>query len=534
MVINNYTLDILTKSLCKLTGYEILECFTQEKDVLVICIGGGENELYLLFNTFSKYCSLYLKNDFRRARANSIDLMPELTGETVQGFSILPGNRIIRMDLINSKAYFMLFGSAKTNLIMTDSGGIIINSFKSAGELKGTKFDEPEGRLRKFEDFAADESIFNALAKSDLMLGKYYAAELLSRLNTNQEKLISEFSNEFIQEMLDNAQLLTDELKQSKEYYILEAENKNSLLSLIKLAAYPIIIESLRDISKAIERRIISAIKHDKFFRGYSQIAEKLKGKIRKLNANIALYSDNSDAVEREQAYRQFAELLASQPNIKDKSGDRITLDSWDGSRLTIPLDPKMNLLQNSAKYFDKARRAKESVVHRKKLLPGLQKQLADAEVKLAELETAHSLKEIENIGNKGNKMQDQNDNSSKYKVFGLGEGYTLYVGKSAANNDELTMRFAKPNDLWFHARGSSGSHCVLKATKDDKVPKSIIQAAAQIAAYYSKSKNAKYTPVCYTYKKYVRKPKGADIGSVTIQREEVIMVEPKLPEGGE
>jgi predicted ribosome quality control (RQC) complex YloA/Tae2 family protein len=345
---------------------------------------------------------------------------------------------------------------------------------------------------------------------------------------------LGEFASEEINNILLNAGKLKVELKSSKDYYILETENKNSLLSLIKLSEYPNIIEQHSDISKAIERRIISAIKHDKFYRGYSQIAEKLKGQIRKLKANITLYSDNSDAIEREQAYRQYAELLASQPNIKDKSGDSITLDSWDGNRLTIPLDPKLNILQNSAKYFDKARRAKESVVHRKKLLPGMQKQLAEAETKLTELETAHSLKDIENIGNKGKKMQDQNDNSSKYKIFELGEGYTLYVGKSAANNDELTMRFAKANDLWFHSRGSSGSHCILKASKDDKVPKNIIQEAAQIAAYYSKSKNAKYTPVCYTYKKYVRKPKGADIGSVTIQREEVIMVEPKLPEGGE
>jgi predicted ribosome quality control (RQC) complex YloA/Tae2 family protein len=124
-----------------------------------------------------------------------------------------------------------------------------------------------------------------------------------------------------------------------------------------------------------------------------------------------------------------------------------------------------------------------------------------------------------------------EQEQESRFRMFDLGDGYILYVGKNAANNDELTLRFAKPNDLWFHARGSSGSHAVLRLNKEEKVPKHIMQKAASITAYYSGSKKAKYTPVCYTYKKYVHKPKGANPGSVTLSREEVMMAEPKLPE---
>jgi len=123
---------------------------------------------------------------------------------------------------------------------------------------------------------------------------------------------------------------------------------------------------------------------------------------------------------------------------------------------------------------------------------------------------------------------------STKYRQFDLGEGFILYVGKNAANNDELTMHFAKPNDIWMHARGSSGSHAVLRINKDQRPPKQILQKAASITAYYSGAKKAKWTPVAYTYKKYVHKPKGANPGSVVISREEVIMAEPKLPENSE
>jgi predicted ribosome quality control (RQC) complex YloA/Tae2 family protein len=66
------------------------------------------------------------------------------------------------------------------------------------------------------------------------------------------------------------------------------------------------------------------------------------------------------------------------------------------------------------------------------------------------------------------------------------------------------------------------------------KPPKEAIRAAASIAAYYSGAKNAKMVPVAYTLKKHVRKPKGAAVGAVVMEREEVVLVEPKLPGGGE
>ncbi len=91
-------------------------------------------------------------------------------------------------------------------------------------------------------------------------------------------------------------------------------------------------------------------------------------------------------------------------------------------------------------------------------------------------------------------------------------------------------MKFARPNDLWLHARGTSGSHAIIRLEKETKIPKEILTKAAEITAYYSGARNAKYVPVVYTYKKYVKKPRGANTGAVVISKEDVIMVEPKLP----
>jgi predicted ribosome quality control (RQC) complex YloA/Tae2 family protein len=82
-----------------------------------------------------------------------------------------------------------------------------------------------------------------------------------------------------------------------------------------------------------------------------------------------------------------------------------------------------------------------------------------------------------------------------------------------------------------LHAKGCSGSHCVVKGENNDgKLPAPILTKAAEIAAYYSDAKKSSYTPVVYTQKKYVRKPKGAKQGAVILQKETTIMVTPTPP----
>jgi predicted ribosome quality control (RQC) complex YloA/Tae2 family protein len=73
-----------------------------------------------------------------------------------------------------------------------------------------------------------------------------------------------------------------------------------------------------------------------------------------------------------------------------------------------------------------------------------------------------------------------------------------------------------------------SGSHGIIKNNSSKYPPKHIIEEAAEICAYFSQSRNAKYVPVIYTFKKNVTKPKGAAKGAVRVNKEEVILVSPK------
>ena len=112
------------------------------------------------------------------------------------------------------------------------------------------------------------------------------------------------------------------------------------------------------------------------------------------------------------------------------------------------------------------------------------------------------------------------------YKEFKI-DGYIILVGKNAKHNDTLTLKIAKKNDLWLHAKDVSGSHVVLKQVPGKNYPEYIIEKAAQLAAFYSKRKTDTLCPVLYTPKKYVRKKKGTPAGAMFVEKEKVILVEP-------
>ena len=113
---------------------------------------------------------------------------------------------------------------------------------------------------------------------------------------------------------------------------------------------------------------------------------------------------------------------------------------------------------------------------------------------------------------------------------YALPDGFEVLAGKTDADNDLLSLRTAKPNDLWFHVRGLPGSHVVLRHPEDEQPDNAMIKRAAAIAAWHSKARNAGTVPVCYTEAKHVGKPRGAKPGSVSIKREKIVKVRPTLP----
>jgi predicted ribosome quality control (RQC) complex YloA/Tae2 family protein len=540
MIRHFYTLQKIAVELQFLCGCELVECYTQDKDSVVLVFYDKVKFYAIQFSADTQFASLYLRTNFARARKNTVDLFPDLKGETLQNISLKKNDRIIQFGFINSDLFGILFGGGKSNLIATNHDKRIFDSLKHKTELVDNNLELPDSKLRPIYDFPDETKIIDVIANCECLTGKYYSKEICSRMNINPQTPKSLFSTDDFNNIKNEIGKLRSECINSSEFYLLMNSRKEVVLSLIPLKDFPNVLETYDDINEAVQKRIIYNIKNSQFSTSYTNLYKKFNFLKKKIENNIAQIKDEASALERAEKYKLWAELLMAQPNPKFKPGDKIKLNSWDGQEIEIQLDPKLNLLENGTKYYDKVRNTKESQRYRQKRLPEFELRLLKIDKALKDLNSSTNMKDIANFEKNfknitGTAMnKEQMEQTTQFREFDLGDGFILYVGKNAANNDELTMHFAKPNDIWLHARGSGGSHCVLRLNSNEKPPKPILKKAAEIAAYYSQARKAKYTPVAYTFKKYVHKPKGANTGSVVISREEVIMAEPKLPEGEE
>lgn len=265
----------------------------------------------------------------------------------------------------------------------------------------------------------------------------------------------------------------------------------------------------------------------------------------------------------REAELRLHAELLTAHLRQARRGMTSVRLPAFDGTGdVEIPLDPKLDPRGNAEALFKKARRVargrdemtaqrsvqEEELARVDAAMARLEPPPAPADLRAIIREVAPSLLGTERGGPRGagggaatsaaaagdvpQRAPSLPDGFSPRRYV-LPGGWEVWVGRSAKQNDELTHRWASQRDLWFHARGAQGSHTVLRVgSGKGEPPREIIEAAAAIAAWFSKARNSNLVPVAYTEKRYVRKPRKAPVGTALMMREKVIMVTPALPEG--
>ncbi|MFZ1948368.1 MAG: NFACT RNA binding domain-containing protein, partial [bacterium] len=263
-----------------------------------------------------------------------------------------------------------------------------------------------------------------------------------------------------------------------------------------------------------------------------------------------AISADATAAVEAGRSatqYRRFAELiLANLARIAKGAAEARLPDIYSEKpgEVAVPLERHLSPQANADAYFKQARRAERRAAAgqetirtaRRRLvaLTALRGEAASREVTLARL------KEIENdlapAAAPTSAKQEETDKRAaalgiRPRRFVVTGGWTVLVGRSAAENDLLTHKYAAASDLWFHARQAQGSHVVLRRDKRKSEPaREAIIETARIAAHYSKAKNSKHVPVSYTEKRYVRKVRGGAAGLAVMLREKVVFVTPAAP----
>ena len=132
--------------------------------------------------------------------------------------------------------------------------------------------------------------------------------------------------------------------------------------------------------------------------------------------------------------------------------------------------------------------------------------------------------KQAQKQAQKRSKQKEEPLNCHIYQSPG---GFEIWVGRNNFQNDRLTFRVANQYDLWFHTQEIPGSHVLLRLEPGAVASQADLQAAANLAAYYSKARQSEQVPVVYTEPKHVYKPKGVKPGMVIYKHEQVIWGQP-------
>jgi predicted ribosome quality control (RQC) complex YloA/Tae2 family protein len=261
-----------------------------------------------------------------------------------------------------------------------------------------------------------------------------------------------------------------------------------------------------------------------------SRVAKERK-RLERLSANLA--QDLEDA-GRSDEYRHWAELLVTHRHLLKNGMKSAVLRDFSGDRdMTVPLDPRRSIEANIRSYYMKAKKGEKGGLIIRNRKRSVDRSIAEQEASIVRIgrmaEPAELLAIIPREG-PARPVRREPEAPERFKRFQIDERHTVYVGRSDEENDILTHKFASPSDLWFHAQGVPGSHVVLKGAHRS-TPRSIIETAASIAAYFSKARHSKTVPVIYTEKRHVRKPRKAKPGTATCTHEKTLFVTPELPE---
>jgi predicted ribosome quality control (RQC) complex YloA/Tae2 family protein len=515
---NYYFLRQLAPALtARLQGYRVASCFSQEKDELVIgLLNSTGDEFWLKAQLGTAFPALALPETFQRARQNSVDLLPELLGRTVATVSAWPHDRVLRVAFTDGATLdFKLYGPRPNAIFRSDA--------------------------------TAPAQLFHQRYEADADLQPANLATALSPIGATGKlpPALADLPARFLREQRGYdpappeakqllAQALLAELENPAHYYLIQLDGRTRL-SLMPLGT---ILQTLPgdDPIGALRRFVPLALGRRALETERRQLHQLLTRRADEASTSAHLARQRLHALAHEAGYRHRADLLmAHLHEIKLGATQLEVIDFYTNEPVVLKLKPLEKPQRTAESLY---RKAKNQQIEERQLSERIARREAEALQTLElleELDTQPALLELRSL--RAWRKQHGLDPATAaktsqelpFKVF-EDHGFTILVGRNAANNDLLTQKYAHKDDLWLHAKDVTGSHVVIRHRAGHPVPEPVVEHAAQLAGWYSRRQHDSLCPVTVTPKKFVRKPKGALPGQVVVERERVVLVVPGNP----
>ncbi len=498
MLTNYYTLLHLVREWNQtLVGSRIVDVFSQSRGELTIVVRDhdygvrshtledGIRSLKISLRDPLRF--LFLSDGSGKPRKNVVAIFPTIHEKAISSISIADADRYITFEIETGERLLILPFGPRANVYLLDSNHHVVDRFRDRGTDIGSPAPDPEPSARiagQKEDFLRPAPTI------------YWQGERAVRFSL--------------------------------------VESRNDGPEGVDR------IEPFDTVSKAVTIYARRKLAQAGFDRVYTPLVRQIEHHATRARRSHDRMATELASPSRADQYETWGHLLMARQRSVGRGSESIELDDIVSGAgvVRIPLDPLLGAVANAERYYARARRvrrAREEAIARVQVVASRIRELDDL---LGELRLLRSASAVRAYKKKyANILRDLPDQRSAdqtgpiFRTYHLDGGYSVLVGKSAAQNDSLTLQVARKFDLWLHARGVAGSHVVLRVlNRTTRPPASIIEQAASIAAYHSKARSHSLAPVIVTEKRYVRKPRKALPGTVAVEREEVLMVEPRLP----
>ncbi len=244
--------------------------------------------------------------------------------------------------------------------------------------------------------------------------------------------------------------------------------------------------------------------------------------------------------------YKEKGELITAYIYRIEKGMTEITLPSFyrENEEVIIALQPDLSPAENSRYYFKKYNKAKISQQQLAQQVTQNQSELDYLTSVYTLLEQCETLAEIAAVKEelqqegylkakfiKGKPQNKKQTDILPPRAFTSPDGYEVLVGRNNKQNDQLTLKIARKDDIWLHTKDIPGSHVIIRNPEHvAETPESTLYFAANLAGFYSKARSSSQVPVDYTPVQYVKKPSGAKPGKVIFTNQKTIYITPETP----